>query len=380
MADEGLSLEQMVAADAATASSTSTTAEETSTTAVAEPEATTTSTDEGIAGGETTSTETAEDGAAEAEAKAETVQSEEEYTLQEFLKDRAQERGKSGDWVDKYKTHEDLADGILELQSKLAERDTHAQTVQWMRDNGITADDLKKLAAMKAGGGEAKETTVTQPVAKESPLMPDEWYTTDKAGNVIPTAEAPADFDARLAKHNAFLTSLYRNPAKLAKWLKEQIVPDIEKTAGQKFDEVKTSVQAQREADRAAMEAQQKREAWHTQNAAAIYVDPKDIEGKGLSPLGKRVNDLLTADPSDPRNVCANPAIPWDIRADMATKLAAAETRTPVKKALPALAKRTVTPAAGTKKQITEDEWMKSKGSLMDFAMLVGDPLVTKKK
>jgi hypothetical protein len=263
---------------------------------------------------------------------------ESEVSIRDYAKDLLGDR----EWIGKYKDDDAFLKGIDELQKKLGERDESGRVVQQMIADGITPADLQRIKELKAKPGETA-----------SPEWDESWVTVDKKGNWIPTARAPADFEAKAEKYRASLNEAMTSPRKLAAFLKAELSGEIEASTQAARAEVQQRF-TQEATARAATD-------WANGKAKLLYT--KEVGGE-FTPLGKAVDELLS-------DTDFYPSKPWSDRAERALKFAtAASTPVPATKVVPNLARRQATPAQGTPKKMSDQEFFaKHPGAnLGDFA------------
>ena len=237
-----------------------------------------------------------------------------------------------GQFVDKYQTDEDLIKGVHNLQKKLGERDQAGQVVGWLQQNGISDEDLRQLAATKRGG---KETPAATP--KE---WDEDWFTVDAKGNVVPTADAPPDFEAKATRWRAKMTAALFSPKKLKELLGLPSREDVEATVQKTRNELTQHAAAERE--------QQEIVAWSQSKRTLLYDDDGEI-----TKLGTKVNEILASGE-------LNPNQPFSKRAERALQLAAGELAPkPVSKTIPKTALKQTPTKAGTKTKLTATEFFK---------------------
>jgi hypothetical protein len=200
--------------------------------------------------------------------------------------------------AEKYADDQSLLEGIENLSSKLGERDQAAAVVGWMAQNGVTDEDLQRLVAEKHTRG-SRQTS-------EPPKEWDEsWFQVDAKGNVVPTADAPSDFEARAARWRAKMTKALFSPTEMKKLLGIPTQDDIEG--------VVAKTRAELIAQNAERDRVQEIKDWCEIKRDLLYTDAGTI-----TPVGKRVNEILASGE-------LNPNLPFAKQAEAALKMAASD-------------------------------------------------------
>jgi hypothetical protein len=291
--------------------------------------------DDGAAtGGDATTTEGAADTAGEGETQ---------VTLRDIILEAKPELA---GFVQKYTDDESFVEGLGNLVHKIGERDEAAGMMQWMQEQGITPDDLLGVASQKKGGG--------QPAAAKDAEWNDAWVSVDSKGNWQPTADAPPDFDAKLAKRRAQISkALMKGGKDLLGLLGTDLDSLIEQKAEEKVAAVRQEQRAQAEAAAIGTWAAAKRDVLYDDNG-------------NMNAVGRAVNAILGSGK-------ISDALPVSERLDIALDIARARTQAaPPPRKIPATARRVAPVAGGPKPKISDEEFFKKYGSdLKAFATYV---------
>lgn len=265
------------------------------------------------------------------------VDAETEVTLRQII---AESRPGLKGLADKYADDDSLLEGLENLAKKIGERDQASGIVAWLQEAGITQEDLMAISNSKKNGNGKPSANGN---GNGTPDWDESWFTVNAKGEIVATADAPADFDARATRWRNKMTRALYSPTEMKKMLGIVSQDDIEATVAKTREQLLAG-QAQR--DQA-----QEIGTWATEKRNVLYGDDGTI-----TPLGKKVNEILASGE-------LNPEIPFRKRAERALQLAAADIAPkPTKKPLPPVAKRQAPVMPGTQNKMTDRQFFEKYG------------------
>ncbi len=250
-------------------------------------------------------------------------------------------------WIDQYQNDDELVKGVGELQKLLGRRTDDGNVAKWLRDNNITASDVQGIIDERQSPPAKSNETSTKD--EWNP----EWAAFDKQGTLIPTASAPADFEARAEKRMAMMREAFLDPAKMYKnFIQPHLEKELAASAGTTQEETAQQI--------AEVQNTQRLETWKAGKHNLLFVEGTE----NPTPLGAKVHEYLTAG-RHPKLGVLDKSKPWDEQADVALAWATADSqpKQPIEKTVPAKAKHQVAPAKGTAQKLSPAEFFKKYGT-----------------
>jgi len=241
-------------------------------------------------------------------------------------------------WIDSFTDDDALIKGIENQTALIGRRHADSQVVKYLQDNGITAQELETLIANKGKPAGNNGNEEWNP----------KWVTINAKGQVSPTASAPPDIEARIARRQALVAEAMFDDEKMAALVAPHIGKDIDSKA--------KAAQQELQAQMAQQEEQRSFAGWvnEPKHRNLLY-----IEGTNdLTPLGKLMESRLQSGKISrelPLVEQAEDAFDWAV--------AKSQKQPDKKPVVNPKGKHQATPAGGTARRMTAEDFFKKYGN-----------------